>query len=126
GGGEHAISLDMPEQAELFHRRMINACIRANAQAAPLRPEQLKVAIIGAGATGVELAAELHKTTRELVAYGLHKIDPQKDVQLTVIEAAPRILPAVPERLSKAAEGLLRGLNLRVLTGGRVQRMRED
>ena len=126
GAGEHAISLDMPEQAELFHRRMINACIRANAQAAPLRPEQLKVAIIGAGATGVELAAELHKTTRELIAYGLDKIDPEKDVQLTVIEAAPRILPAVPERVSKAAEELLRGLNVRVLTGERVTEVRED
>jgi len=126
GAGEHAISLDMPEQAELFHRRMINACIRANAQAAPLRPEQLKVAIIGAGATGVELAAELHKTTRELIAYGLDKINPEKDVQLTVIEAAPRILPAVPERLSKAAEELLRGLNVRVLTGERVTEVRKD
>ena len=126
GAGEHAISLDTPEQAELFHRRMINACIRANAQAAPLRPEQLKVAIIGAGATGVELAAELHKTTRELVAYGLDKINPEKDVQLTVIEAAPRILPAVPERLSNAAEGLLRGLNVRVLTGERVTEVSKD
>ena len=126
GAGEHAISLDTPEQAELFHRRMINACIRANAQAAPLRPEQLKVAIIGAGATGVELAAELHKTTRELIAYGLDKINPEKDVQLTVIEAAPRILPAVPERLSKAAEELLRGLNVQVLTGERVTEVRKD
>jgi len=126
GAGEYAISLDMPEQAELFHRRMINACIRANAQAEPLRPEQLKVAIIGAGATGVELAAELHKTTRELIAYGLDKINPEKDVQLTVIEAAPRILPAVPERVSKAAEELLRGLNVRVLTGERVTEVRKD
>jgi NADH dehydrogenase len=126
GAEEHAISLDMSEQAELFHRRMINACIRANAQAAPLRPEQLKVAIIGAGATGVELAAELHKTTRELVAHGLDKIDPEKDVQLTVIEAAPRILPAVPERLSKAAGELLRALNVRVLTGERVTEVRKD
>jgi len=126
GAGEHAISLDTPEQAELFHRRMINACIRANAQAAPLRPEQLKVAIIGAGATGVELAAELHKTTRELIAYGLDKINPEKDVQLTVIEAAPRILPAVPERLSIAAEGLLRELNVRVLTGERVTEVSQD
>lgn len=120
GAREHALSLDMPEQAERFHKRLVNACIRANAQREPLRPEQLKVAIIGAGATGVELAAELHKTTRELVAYGLDKIDPEKDMQLTLIEAAPRILPAVPERLSKAAEKLLRGLNVRVLTGERV------
>ncbi len=126
GAREHAISLDMPEQAELFHLRMINACIRANAQLAPLRPEQLKVAIIGAGATGVELAAELHKTTRELVAYGLDKINPEKDMQLTLIEAAPRILPAVPERVSKAAEKLLRGLNVRVLTGERVTAVGAD
>jgi len=123
GAREHAISLDMPEQAERFHKRLINACIRANSQRGPLRPEQLKVAIIGAGATGVELAAELHKTTRELVAYGLDKINPEKDVRLTLIEAAPRILPAVPKRLSEAAEELLRGLNVRVLTAERVTEM---
>ena len=98
GAREHAISLDTPEQAELFHRRLVNACIRANAQTEPLRPEQLQVAIIGAGATGVELAAELHKTTRELVAYGFERIEPERDIRMTIVEAAPRILPALPER----------------------------
>ncbi len=126
GAREHAISLDTAEQAERFHRLLVNACIRANSQHEPLAPEQLKVAIIGAGATGVELAAELHKTTRELVAYGLDKIDPEKDVHLTIIEAAPRILPAVPERVSKAAAELLRGLNVRVLTAERVTEVRQD
>lgn len=126
GAAEHAISLDMHEQAETFHRRLINACIRANSQPGALRPEQLNVAIIGAGATGVELAAELHKTTRELVAYGLDRINPEKDVKLTVIEAAPRILPALPERLSKATEELLRGLKVKVLTGERVTGITED
>ena len=46
-------------------------------------PHQLQVAIIGAGATGVELAAELHRTTREVVAYGLDRVDPDKDMRLT-------------------------------------------
>ena len=50
--------------AQRFHQRMLNACIRAHAQTSPLRPEQLHVAIIGAGATGVELAAELHLAPR--------------------------------------------------------------
>ncbi len=68
-------------------------------RAAPLRPEQLHVAIIGAGATGVELAAELHRTTREMVAYGLDRVDADKDIKVSVIEAAPRVLPALPERL---------------------------
>ena len=126
GAREHAISLDTAAQAERFHTLLVNACIRANSQPGPLAPEQLKVAIIGAGATGVELAAELHKTTRELVAYGLDKINPEKDVHLTIIEAAPRILPAVPERVSKAAAELLRGLNVRVLTGERVTEVRRD
>jgi NADH:ubiquinone reductase (H+-translocating) len=120
GAAEHAISLDMPEQAELFHRRLVNACIRANSQTEPLRPEQLNVVIIGAGATGVELAAELHKTTRELVAYGFDKIDPEHDVKLTIIEAAPRILPALPERLSEATAKLLEGLKIQMLTNERV------
>lgn len=126
GAREHAISLDTPEEAQRFHRRLIDACIRANAQHEPLRPEQLKVAIIGAGATGVELAAELHKTTRELVAYGLEKIDPERDVKLTVIEAAPRILPVVPERVSDAAAELLKGLKVSILTGQRVTEVTAD
>ena len=126
GALEHAISLDRADQAELFHRRLIDACIRANSQRTPLRPEQLNVAIIGAGATGVELAAELHKSTRELVAYGLDRIDPEKDVRLTIIEAAPRILPAMPERLSKAVTDLLHGLNVQVLTGERVTQVAAD
>lgn len=120
GAAEHAISLDTAEQAELFHTRLVNACIRANAQREPLRPEQLNVAIIGGGATGVELAAELHKSTRELVAYGFSRIDPERDVKLTLIEAGPRILNALPERLSKAAEKLLRDLDVEVLTGEQV------
>jgi NADH dehydrogenase len=120
GASEHALTLDTPRDAERFHQRLLNACLRANAQSEPLRSEQLQVAIIGAGATGVELAAELHKTTRELLAYGLDRINPERDVKFSVIEASPRILPALPERLSKATEELLRALNVQVLTGERV------
>jgi NADH dehydrogenase len=86
-------------------------------QPGPLRPGQLNVAIIGAGATGTELAAELHKTTRQLVAFGLDRIDPDKDIKIHLIEAAPRILPALPERLSEGAGKLLEGLKVKVHTG---------
>ena len=126
GAREHAISLDTPGEAELFHRRLINACIRANAQTTPIRAEQLNVAIIGAGATGVELAAELHKTTRQLVAYGFERIDPERDIRLTIIEAAPRILGALSERVARAALELLRSLRVEVLTGERVTEVRAD
>ena len=120
GAKEYAISLETPAQAERFHRRLVNAYIRAHAQAEPLRPEQLQVAIIGAGATGVELAAELHNTTRTLVSYGLDRIDPEKDMKLILIEAADRIVPALPPRLSEAATKLLAKLNVNVRTSARV------
>ena len=67
GAAQYAVPLETAEQASRFHRRLINACLRANAQEAPIRPGQLHVAIIGAGATGTELAAELHRTVRAVV-----------------------------------------------------------
>jgi len=126
GVKENAIALETAGQAARFHRRLVNACIRAHAQHERLRPGQLHVAIIGAGATGVELAAELHKTTRTLVSYGLDRIDPDKDIRLTLIEAAPRILPALPERLSRAASRLLEDLGVNVRAGARVEAVLAD
>lgn len=126
GVREHALRLESLADARRFHARMVNACIRAHAQNTPLRPGQLKVAIIGAGATGVELSAELHRTTREVVAYGLDRVDPSKDIQLHLIEAAPRVLPALPERLSAATEALLRKLGVQVHTNAKVAEVVAD
>ncbi|MCX7628438.1 MAG: NAD(P)/FAD-dependent oxidoreductase [Methylophilaceae bacterium] len=120
GVAEHCIALDTQEEAAMFHRRLINACIRAQVQQTPLTPGQLNVAIIGAGATGVELAAELHNTTRELAAYGLDRIDPDRDIKLTIIEAATRVLPALPEYISQAVLRQLAKLNVAVELGERV------
>jgi NADH dehydrogenase len=117
---EYAISLDTPDDAGRFHRRLVNALIRAHAQSEPLRPEQLKVAVIGAGATGTELAAVLHRTTRQLVAYGLDRIDPDKDIKISVIEAADRILLGLPERLAEAAAKLLARLDVTIRTSAPV------
>src|SRR5215216_1801295 len=108
GVKEHAISLDTAEEAVRFHQRLVNGLIRAHAQPGPVRPGQLDLAVIGAGATGTELAAELHRTARQIVAYGLDRIDPEKDLKITLIEAGERILPALPARLSdgvKLADG---------------------
>jgi NADH dehydrogenase len=126
GVRDHAIPLETTDQARRFNRRLVNAAIRAHAQAEPIRPGQLHVAIIGAGATGTELAAELHRAARSLVAYGLDRIDPERDIRITLIEAAPRILPALPERLSEAATKLLQGLGVNVLAGTRVSAVTAD
>lgn len=123
---EHALRLESKADAQRFHARMVNACIRAHAQTTPLRPEQLHVAIIGAGATGVELAAELHRTTREVVAFGLDRVDAEKDIQVNVIEAADRVLPALPPRLSHATQALLAKLGVVVHTSAKVAEVLPD
>jgi NADH dehydrogenase len=120
GVEEHALKLETLADAERFHRRMLDACIRAHAQREPLRPSQLQLAVIGAGATGVELVAQLHRTTREVVAFGLDGIDAEHDIKLHLIEAADRILPALSPRISIGAHGLLEGLGIVVHINARV------
>ena len=120
GAAQHAIALDTPEDARRFHRRLVDACIAANTQTTPLRPEQLNVVAVGSGATGVELVAELHNSMRVLAAYGLDRIDPERDIRLSLVEAAPRILPALSERLSAAAARELGKLGVELHVGKRV------
>ena len=126
GAARHAIPLETLEQASRFNRRLVNACLRANAQEEPVRPGQLHVAIIGAGATGTELAAELHRTVRAVVAYGLDRIQPERDIRIMLVEAAPRILPALPERISAATTDLLAKMGVEVHAGTRVAEVRAD
>ena len=126
GVREFAIPMETPEQATRFNRRLVNAFLRANTQADPVRPGQLHVAIIGAGATGTELAAELHTTIRTVISYGLERIDPIRDAHIVVIEAADRILPALSERLSASAKALLESLGVEVRTRARVAKVSVD
>jgi NADH dehydrogenase len=117
GVREHAFTLDNAWQAHLFHRRLVNACFRANfANDASV----IDIAIVGAGATGVELAAELHNTLRVLTAYGLENFDPAKQIRLAIVEAGPRILPGLPDHIAEGTMGVLKELDVAVHTGEKV------
>ena len=120
GIAAHAISLDALADAERFHRRLLAACVRADAEAAAGSPTGVNIVIIGAGATGVELAAEIRHTTGAHASYGLDYLDPEKDIRQTIVEAAPRILPQLSEHVAEAATGLLKKLDVDVRTGERV------
>src|SRR5690606_18685111 len=76
-------------------------------------------AIVVAGAAVVELAAELHHAAKQLVAYGLDRIRPE-DMRITLIEAGSRVLPALPERISRPVHKTLEKLGVTVLTGSAV------
>ncbi|MGV7212918.1 NAD(P)/FAD-dependent oxidoreductase [Bradyrhizobium sp. UFLA05-112] len=120
GVAEHAVALETSAAAARFNRRLVNACLRAQTQPGEVRPGQLHVAIVGAGATGTELAAELQRTAREVVAYGLDRIDPERDIHLVLIEAADRVLPGLSERISEATHRLLDEMGIEVRTGAKV------
>jgi NADH dehydrogenase len=126
GVASYAISLDTPLDAERFHRRLLAAAVRADGEAAEGRASHVDIVIIGAGATGVELAAEIRQTTRTHALYGLDKLDPARDIRLTLLEAAPRILPQLGERIAKAATELLGRLGIAVRTGERVVAVDEE
>jgi NADH dehydrogenase len=117
GVAAHAISLDTLADAERFHRRLLAACVRADAEAGAGRPVGVNIVIIGAGATGVELAAEIRHTTGAHASYGLDYLDPSKDIRQTVLEAAPRILPQLSTHVAEAAKSLLGKLDVDVHTG---------
>jgi NADH dehydrogenase len=125
GVARHAISLDTPPEAERFHRRLIAACVRADARKAAGQPARVCIVIIGAGATGVELAAEIRQTTRVQTAYGLDRLAPG-DIRITLVEAAPRVLPPLREQIATAAHALLERLDVTVRTGERVVEVDAD
>lgn len=105
---------------------MIDACLRANAQYEQLSPGQLHCVIVGAGATGVELAAELHKSMREIASHNLDNIDFERLIRITIVEAGPRILPALPEHIARASARLLVKLGVQIRCGIRVSEVTED
>jgi len=120
GAAEHSIALDTQEQAEVFHQKLHHAILKAQTQKKAIQPGQLEVVIVGAGATGVELAAELHKATREMTAYGIDRVNPDRDIKISIIEASPRLLPALPKKLSHSVELELRKLRVHLYMGERV------
>ena len=124
GAQDHCLFLDSLNQARRFHNLMLNAFLRKNHDAQSGNGHELPITIIGAGATGVELAAELRLASRELPIYGMNHLRPE-DVSITVVEAADRILPALPARLSEAATRELDHQNVRVMTGEPVSEVRD-
>jgi len=118
--------LDTQDQAERFHQKLHNSILRAQTQKGSVQPGQLEVVIVGGGATGVELAAELHKATREMTAYGLDRVNPDRDISIYLVEASKRLLPALPPKISASVESELRKLNVKLFLGERVTKVTKE
>ncbi len=117
GVSQHAYFLDSLTQAERFHKALLNQLLRLNQLNDDSR--NIKVAIVGGGATGTELAAQLHHVANLARSYGMPTMS-AKRLKISIIEAGERILPALPERIADSARGALRKLGVRVLESTRV------
>ena len=120
GVRDNCIFLDSPDQAFRFHGLLMDRFLRFASDCKPgddtcVFNEQVKIAIVGAGATGVELSAELYNAVDELASYGYKNLS-RHSLKVTVVEAGPRILPALPERISGAAHHELTQLGVDVRT----------
>ncbi|WP_273859125.1 NAD(P)/FAD-dependent oxidoreductase [Photobacterium sp. GSS17] len=116
GVREHCIFLDSPEQAHRFRTEMNNQFLKLHANK---DQKSVDIAIVGAGATGVELSAELHNAVKELRNYGFGDLDSSR-LNVNLVEAGERILPALPPRISAAAHSELTKLGVNVRTATMV------
>jgi NADH dehydrogenase len=124
GAREHTISLNATEDAERFRLRLLRLLAQAEQQKEDGAADSgLDIVIIGGGATGVELAAELREASGVYAAYGFRRLQVKRDVRITLLEGAPRILAPLPERVSAAAARLLDQRAIRVVTDCRVNRI---
>jgi len=108
---DNCIFLDSATQAHKFRNKLLNQLLRI--QRLPSRDNEVRIAIVGGGATGVELSAELHHAVADIHNYGFDEVTTAQ-LKVTLIEAGARILPALPERISASAHTELVKLNVDV------------
>jgi NADH dehydrogenase len=121
GVAENCMFLDSRADADRFRNRLLDHCLRVSRAMTedPASDAHVRIGIVGGGATGVELAAELYNAASALRHYGLEVFD-ERRLEVTLVEAGPRILPALPEWLADAARQELETLGVRVAAGLQV------
>src|SRR5262245_61007378 len=110
---EHCHFIDSQDQADAFNARLRAQLVRSFAQGG-----NIEIAIVGGGATGVELAAELSRMVDLAAGYG--EADMRERLHLTLLESGPRILNAFPEAVSASGASQLHALGVDVRAGVRV------
>src|SRR3981081_1780291 len=112
-----APSLKSVEEATAIRHKILYAFERAERAATPEEARAgLTFVIVGAGATGLELAGALAEISQETLRHDFRKINPS-DARIILMEGAPRVLGAFPEDLSAKAEKLVTRLGVEALKG---------
>jgi NADH dehydrogenase len=114
---EHCHMLDSGDQALAFQRELLEQAVRVSDGAL----ERLSIGIVGAGATGVELAAELHHAVSVMHRFGgLMSVE---QFEITLVDMAPRVLANSDPSTSAFAASTLERLGVRVRLNAGVERI---
>jgi NADH dehydrogenase len=113
GVRSHCHFIDSQQQAENFNVVLRNHILRSVAN-----DEALRVAVVGAGATGVELSAELSRLLEVVSRYGDPSV--RSRLKLTLLESGPRVLASFPPQISASSQQQLERIGFRVMTSTQV------
>ncbi len=111
---QHCLMLDSRQEADRFHRRFVDQLHRVS------QSGNLQVVIVGGGATGVELAADLYNVARQLPEYGFSENTEQK-INVVVVEAGDRLLAQLPDRVGDSVAKELKALGVDVRLNTRIE-----
>ena len=118
-----APSLKTLTDAERIRARILGAYERAEqTDDSTARSRALTFVLVGAGPTGVELAASIAQMAKITLRSNFRRINPA-DTNIVLLDAAPRVLPTFNEGLSTRAADRLKGLGVKVITGVTVERV---
>lgn len=115
GVEEHALSMRGVEDAERIRNRVIERFEEVSLIRGEVPESKLTFVVIGAGATGVEVASEIHTLVHDNLAPDYPNIDPNR-VRIFLIEGLPEILPELDPSLRRAARSRLYNENIEVMT----------
>ncbi|KQT83092.1 FAD-dependent oxidoreductase [Aurantimonas sp. Leaf443] len=120
GVAEHAVRLDARRDADRFRESFVTLMIGARASRRPV-----EIVIVGSGATGTELAAHLRFAERAFFERPARPDEASGGtlLGLTILEAAPEIMPGADEGLRRSVSDRLRSLDVSVRTGARIAAM---
>jgi len=114
---EYAPSLKTIEEATAIRHKILYAFEWAERSATAAKVhEWLTFVIVGAGATGLELAGALAEIANETLKNDFRRINP-RDARIILMEGGNRVLAAYPPDLSEKAEKLVKRLGVEVMKG---------
>jgi NADH:ubiquinone reductase (H+-translocating) len=125
GVEEHSMTMRGVEDAERVRNRVIERFEEVSLIREEVPDSKLTFVVIGGGATGVEVASEIHTLVHENLAPDYPNIDPYR-VRIYLLEALPNILPELDPALRRAARTRLANERIEVLIGAMAEEITGD